>query len=399
MFDTFLTYLIFGNLFCGVEHSTNQDGDVIYGTVLKRSKKELHIASSFEARSIKEASNELSKNQHITLVVNNDKVLNKSIKSEQKEASKLVYKAFPNINIEEFYYEILTQENTHFISLCRKVYIDKIIEDYAQLRLSVINITLGNNLIGTLISFINETEVYSSSSKVFWDNNQIVQIEEGTEHAEYNINGLKVSSSHLLSFSGALQSVLNNSETQTNFFKEKQKLNDTFKQTRFFNVLLKFGGLFVLGLLLINFFFFNHFFNKVNELNQLSEINQSTKAQILKLDEVVSKKQKMVDDLLKGNGSKSSFYSNAIIQSLPNTVLLSEFNYQPLVMRIKEGEDIVLEEHSIIVSGESNESESFSNWIAQLETRDWVNKIDIVDYGAVDSNTSEFKIKILLVDE
>src|SRR5690606_135980 len=186
---------------------------------------------------------------------------------------------------------------------------------------------------------------------------------------------------------------------QTNLLKEKQQLNDTFKQTRFFNVFLKFGGLFVLGLLLINFFFFNHYFNKVNELNQLSEINQSTKAQILKLDETVSKKQKMVDDLLRSSGSKSSFYSNAIMQSLPNTILLSEFNYQPLVKRIKEGEDIVLEEHSIIVSGQSNESTSFSNWIAQLETEDWIKKIDIIDYGVVDSNTSGFKIKIFLVDE
>ncbi|MCB0745288.1 MAG: hypothetical protein KDC67_15370 [Ignavibacteriae bacterium] len=394
-----MTYLMFGNHFCGVEHTSNQEGDVIFGTVLKRSKKELHVASSFEVKSMEEVLHELSKNQHITLVVNNDKVLVKTVESEQKEASKLVYKAFPNINIEEFYYEILSQGNTHFISLCRKVYINKIIENYAQLKLSVINMTLGNSLIGTLTSFINEADVYSSNAKILLDNNQIVQIEKGAKHDEYNINGLKVSSYHLLSFSGALQSVLNNSETQTNFFKEKQQLNDTFKQTRFFNVFLKFGGVFILGLLLVNFFFFNHYFNKVNELKQRSEINQSTKAQILKLDETVSKKQKMVDDLLRSSGSKSSFYSNAIMQSLANTILLSEFNYQPLVKRIKEGEGIVLEEHSIIVSGQSNESASFSNWIAQLETEDWIKKIDIVDYGAVDSNASEFKIKILLVDE
>ena len=152
----------------------------------------------------------------------------------------------------------------------------------------------------------------------------------------YDVNGSSVSNDQLLSFSGALQPILKNISTNTNFSIEKRRLEDSYKQTRFFNLFIKFGGLFVLGLLLINFFFFNHYFDSVNELEQVSEINQVTKNQIIILNETVSKKQKMVDDLLKSNGSKSSFYSHTIIQSLPKTILLSDYHYQPLLRRIKE---------------------------------------------------------------
>lgn len=159
------------------------------------------------------------------------------------------------------------------------------------------------------------------------------------------------------------------------------------------------GGLFILGLLLVNFFFFNHYFNKVAELSQLSQVNQSTKNQILKLDEVVSKKQKMVDDLLKSNGSKTSYYANEIMQGLPNSVLLKVFNYQPLLKRVKEGQDIQLKDRTIYIEGRSGDSQIYSDWISRLERKDWVSKVNILDYGQAASKVSDFKIEIVLTDD
>ena len=400
MLNRFLTYLKLGNSFCGVEHSSKNGADIIYGTQLKQSKSELNIESSFEKKTIEDVSNKLANNQHLNLVINNDKVLSKSIESDQQDALKLVYKGFPNVNLNDFYFEVLSQKNNHFISLCRKDYVDNIIEDYEKHKISVINFSLGNNLIETIKDFIKEDGVFSSNSKVQLKNNQIVQIEKDEVTTKnYVINGLNISNSHLLSVSGTLQPILNNQTTQTNFLEEKNRLINEFKQTRFFNQFIKLGGLFILGLLLVNFFFFNHYFNKVNELKQVSEINQTTKSQIIKLNESVSKKQKMVNDLLKSNGSKTSFYSNQIIQSLPSTILLSEFNYQPLIKRIKSEKEIELKNNIITVSGTSAESKVFSSWINQLEQQNWITKIDIIDYGSTSSNTSDFKIKIVLADE
>lgn len=401
MLNRLLTYLKYGNSFCGIEHSSKNGSDIIYGIQLKQSKGELNIESSFEEKTIEDASNKLAKNQNLTLVINNDKVLSKFIESDQQDTLKLVYKVFPNANLNDFYFEILSQKNNHFVSLCRKDYVDNIIKDYEKHKISVINFSLGNNLIKTITNFIKqEGEIFSSNSKIQLKNNHIVQIEKAEVITEdYVVNSLNIFNSHSLALSGALQPLLNNQTTLTNFSEEKNRLTNEFKQTRFFNQFLKLGGLFILGLLLVNFFFFNHYFNKVNELKQLSEINQTTKSQIIKLKESVSKKQKMVDDLLKSNGSKTSFYSNQIIKSLPFSILLSEFDYQPLLKRIKAEKEIELENNIITASGTSSDSKIFSSWVNQLEQQNWINKVDIIDYGSTSSNTSDFKIKIVLADE
>lgn len=401
MLNRFLTYLKYGNLFCGIEHSSKNGTDIIYGIQLKQSKGELNIESSFEEKTIEDVSYKLANYQHLNLVINNDKVLSKYIESDQQDTLKLVYKGFPNVNLNDFYFEVLSQKKYHFISLCRKDYVDNIIKDYEKHKISVINFSLGNNLIETITNFIKEEdEIFSSNSKIQLKNNHIVQIEKDEVITEnYVVNGLNIFNSHLLALSGALQPLLNNQNTLTNFSEEKNRLTNEFKQTRFFNQFLKLGGLFILGLLLVNFFFFNHYFNKVNELKQVSEINQTTKSQIIKLNESVSKKQKMMDDLLKSNGSKTSFYSNKIMQSLPSSILLSEFNYQPLLKRIKAEKEIELENNIITISGTSSVSEVFSSWINTLEQQNWIIKVDIIDYGSTSSNTSDFKIKIVLTDD
>ncbi|NRR91381.1 hypothetical protein HSX10_07375 [Winogradskyella undariae] len=400
MFNNILKYLTYGNCYCGIEHYSNNGKDILQICLIKQSKNELDITSTFTVATIEEVSKKLPKNQHVTLVINNDKVLSKTIESEQNDAFKIVYKAFPNINLEDFYFEILSEKNTHFVSLCRIDYIESIIKNYSKQRVSIIDLSLGNTIASSIKSFINNQSILTSNSVLTIKDQQIVRIKkQETEHNSYNINGLTVSNDQLLSFSATLKSVLRNGITKTNFEEKKYTLTKDFKNVHFFNQFLKLGGFFILILLIANFFFFSYFFNKVNELQQVSEINQSIKTKILKLDETVTKKQKMVDDLLKSNGSKSSFYCNSIIHSLPNSILLSEFNYQPLSKRIKTGKLIDLDENTISVSGSSNDSEIFSNWLSKLEKEDWIERIDIIDYGKAASNQSDFKLKLILTDD
>jgi len=400
MIDRLLKYLTYGNQFCGIECTTENGQDIFRATVLKQTKKELVEDASVEENSIETIAKTLSKNQHIFLIVNTEKVLVKSIESEQKDHLKLVYKAYPNLDVNSFYYEVLSQGNRHFIALCRKDYIDNLITEFSEYKLNVIDFSLGHSLAAILTDYINENTVYSSNSKIEFIDNGITSIEKHEPISEhYKINGLKISSAYLLSFLAAIESVLNSNISQTNSSVTKQNLIDDYKQTRFFNQFLKFGGIFILGLLLINFLFFNHYFNRVNELGQISELNQSTKAKIIKLDAAVSKKKKMVDDILKSNASKSSFYSDRIITALPKSILLSELQYQPLLKRISKEKPIELNEDTIHISGTSNDSEVFSNWISQLEKLEWIEKVEIVDYGTESNSNSEFKIKIGLYND
>lgn len=395
------TYLQFGNRYCGIEHTSENGQDRLYATLLKKSKKEVDIESHFEAPSIKNLSGHLPKNGHAVLIINNQHVITKKVQSDKTEDLKLVYKAFPNINLEDFYYEVLQQKTIHFVSICRKKYVEELINEYSSNNISIIDIALGNQLVSSVSNFINDQSITTSNAHISLEDNNITNI-DGTanfELREYNINGLKVKNNYLLSLSAALAKVLNNYSPNTNFETYKTVLHNDYKQSRFFSLFLKFGLFFLLGLLMTNFFFFNHYFNGVNTLQQTSQINQTTKNKVLELNESVTKTQKMVEDMLQSSSSKSSFYVNTIILSLPASILLSELNYQPLLKRIKAEQAIESNSNTIFISGTSTNSEQFSKWVTDLETNSWVNKVEILKYEDVSKSKSDFSIKLNITND
>lgn len=399
MFQKFQTHIVYGKYLCGVEHTQNNGTPQIFGTLLKRVKKELRTESHLECESIEEISEKLPKHQHVALVINNQHVFTKLTEGDTNDIVKLVHKSFPNINLEDFYFEVLTQGYKHFVSICRKNYINDIISKYAKYGVYITNVSLGNSLITTVEPFINTTQIRSSNALIVFNNHLIDNYEAKTESQElahYDINGLSISNKELLSISAALQQVLNTNQTQSNFESKTLELLEDYKQQRFYTQFLKFGGLFVLGLLLINFLFFNHYFNKVNELNELSQLNTATKERLITHQDIVAKKEKIVEDLLKSRDSKTALYSNEVMLLLPNTIQLKTFSYQPLNKHIKTNKPISLEHHTIRVSGDSTDSHQFSNWIYQLEQLQWVQKVAIELYGSSSKTKSEFSIKLIL---
>jgi hypothetical protein len=401
MKNRLITHIKFNNHFCGVEHTNADNEEILYCSLLKKSKQEINISKTIEVKTIKGLSQELPKNQHVALIINNHQVLSKSIDSEQKDLLKLVHKAFPNINSNEFYIEAIQEDNRYFLSICRKDYVQNLIEQYATQKIWVIDIALGNNAIKTISSLVKNDSFYTSNSKLEKYQNQIMSIEKELDLNKklYDVNGLEISNQNLLAFSGALKIFLKEDKTLINYSDLKKELTDNFFHKRIFNLTLKTGGLFILGLLLVNFIFFNHYFNKSNELSALSEINQTKKNQILTLSEIVLKKQKLIDDLSKNNSSKSSHFINTIVMNLPETILLSQFNYQPLLKSIKADNQIDLKENTIEITGLSIDSEALSIWINHLEQINCIDKIDIIEYSFQTANSSSFTIAIKIIND
>lgn len=390
------TYLLYGNHFGCVEHASKEDRDILYVYILKKTRKELDTKTTFNTKTIDEFAEKLSRKHPISLIINNAHVLSKQIIAEQAKEDQLVYKAFPNIKLIDFHYEIVTHNKSHFISICRRSYIKELLNTYKKHGLPIINLSLGNNIVSTLPDFLTTNELVTSNAKITFEDNQLNTIEKVNEEKtlSYNINGLLVDSISTLSFSGALQPSLKNFNPTTNFDTLKNDLKSNHNQLRFFNLFLRFGLVFILTTLLINFFVFNHYFSEVSSLQQTSQVNLTSKEKVLQLTERVNKSQKMVDDMLKGGQSKSAFYLNAMIKTLPGSILLSEFNYQPVKKTIKFNKPIESNLNTIIVSGSSSNSEDFSKWLLSIETLKWVGDVDILNYEDVLKPNSNFSLKL-----
>ncbi len=395
------TYLDYGNRFCGIEHASQKGQEIYFSTLLKKKTHILDIEVCHKESSLEKLKVKLPKKQHICLIINNNNVLAKQIESDETNILKAVYNAFPSINLDDFYYEVIVQKNNQFVSICRKAYVEELVNNYIKEGFSVINITLGNSIISGISTLLDSKNITTSNANVFLEDNTISKIEktEINNEANYNVNGIEISNNHLLSCSGALSFFINSYNPNTNFEELKSTFKKNYKQSRFYTVFLKSGLVMLLLILLINFFVFNNYFNKVKTLQQTSQLNQTTKQNILKLNENVSKSQRIVEDMLKSNSSKSSFYINAIIQNLPNSILLSDLNYQPLIKRIKADKRIQTEINSILISGKSNNSEIFSNWLSDLENTNWIHKIEIINYEDFSKTSSKFSLKLDITDD
>ncbi|PWK17108.1 hypothetical protein [Xanthomarina spongicola] len=399
MLEKLKQYLLFGNTFYGVEHTIIENKETIIVVSLKKKKNDLDIVLKKTTDSIESVSSYIPKKSGVTIVINNDKVLSKKVPFSKDEDSKLIQNAFPNINLNEFYFDVLCQKNACFIAICRKQYVDTLIEDYRNKNLFVLNVSFGNHVFSNISEFLDSEEVFTSNALIEKNRLGIENInkQSNTITQEYDINGLNVSNMFLLSFAAILELVLSKKvNEQSNFDSKYAALTNDYQQQRFFSQFLKVGLLFVLTILFINFFIFNHYFNKVSDLRQTSQVNETSRQQLIAIKEDVDKKEKFITDILKSESSRSSFYANAIMISLPQSINISEFNFQPLTKRVKAEKPIEYELNTILLKGISSVTSDISNWVTELERLNWVEKVIITEYSESNMSLTEFSLLITI---
>jgi hypothetical protein len=260
-------------------------------------------------------------------------------------------------------------------------------------------VSFGNHVLNNIREFIVSNEVYTTNALVEIDKEGLNEIfkQSDVKIKEYDINGLKVANAFLLSFAAILNVILPKKKNgYSNFDSNHHVLLTDFQQQRFFSQFLKVGLLFFLIILFINFFIFNHYFNKVSELRQTSQVNETSKQQLISLKENVDKKEKFINDILKSESSKSSFYTNAIMVGLPESISITEFNFQPLIKRIKAEKPIEYEPNILLLKGVSTIKNEISRWISELEGLDWVEKIVITDYSESNKTFTDFSLNITI---
>ncbi|MCB0447961.1 MAG: hypothetical protein KDD03_10710, partial [Gelidibacter sp.] len=199
-------YFLFGNTYYGVEHAVVDNKETILLFALKKKKRQLDIHFHKKLDSLDNISIQIPKGVGISLVINNDKVLSKKVLFFKDEDSKIIQNAYPNINIHEFYYDILKQKNACFITICRKEYVDTLIEDYRKKNLYIIHVSFGNHVLNNIREFIGSNEVYTTNALVEIDKEGLNEIfkQSDVKIKEYDINGLKVANAFLLSFAAIL---------------------------------------------------------------------------------------------------------------------------------------------------------------------------------------------------
>lgn len=396
MVNKLRTYLKEGFTYSGLEISESEKGETYFLLELKKTKGELLITNKKELAGLDELPTTIQKKYPIFLCINTAGILTKKLEATNStNADAIVNQAFPNIDLNNFYYEIIQQESNPIVTLSRKESVDSILGKLQELKVKISTFSLGVSAIENVIPYMEEQQVNVSNFEInLIDKNiaGLTTVEEVNKQL-YTINGLELSSSYLLSFSQILGN-LNQRIRSTNFEEVTENLQWQFKNFRIFNQVLKFALVFFVALLLGNFFVYNSYHEEVGQLNAAMEATSSKKDELTFLDASVKRKQERVETLSKSANSKATYYLDLFAQRIPTSILLSDIKYQPLAKPVRENKPILLEEGTLLVSGISKDVNDFSFWVEELEKEEWINSVETLDYDYAGKSTSNFLIEI-----
>ncbi len=334
----------------------------------------------------------------LLLNINDDQVISKTIKGDI-ETQKAVITAFPNLNLDEFYYESYSNGEKTFISICRKTHVDSFIKKAKDHGFNVVDITFSSLSVSNLINLIDNEIIYSSCDKITFKQGKIFEIEKLNTIVDEicSINGLSIKSNSINSFGSIVGYLTKKNITSNNFRELVSQLQHNFKQRRIFNLVLTFGLGSILVLLLFNFFMFSHYSKKNNALNSKLMIDKDFTGTISVLSAKVNKKKKIAAEIFSTENSEISLLIDRIAMTLPESILLDELSFQPLKKSIKDDKEIETREQLIAIKGITKNNEDFTNWISKLEHDIAVNHVIVLDFGTAKNTDLTFEINLTLI--
>lgn len=399
MLSKLRSYWNYGSTFCGIEMTTVEGREKLFGATAKKRKGEF-TDLDFLQFSLTDVDKNLPKQQHCFLAINSDKVLIKSVPNQESDL-KTVSAAFPGLSLTDFYYEILKTPYSSMVSICRKDYVQNVLVALERQQIHVLGFHLGITPLQVLVPLLKEEEVSIPRYQIGIEDNNISNLVSNEHQNEltYELEDIKVASEHLLSLALLFNYTGSAFNSSNNFAEENKNLSKLHQEKVFFKkgMLLGIGLLFVS--LLVNTFFFNAYFKKEQQLYEESVFMESQQKGMEGKLEIVSKKEQLVDHILNSGTSKSSYYLNRIVAVKPSSIGFSDIQYQPLNRSIRPDKPIEYSQNDIVVSGESKDKGDFSQWITDLGTLQWVEKASVVHYGNTGRDLSSFSITIAIKNE
>jgi len=397
MFSKLKSYWQFGTTFCSIELTTFGGKDVLLSVLATKKKNEFANFQFKKAESFSELSETLPKNQHCYLLINSSKVLIKEI-SFTENNQKALSKTFPSLSLSDFYFQILKTKAKCYVAICRKSDVDTILKQASSQKIEVLGFQLGFSSLSNLIPLLKETYVITPRYEFAILENEIDSFSENNDqnNSSYTIENIAVVSDYLIPLSGLFYYLSKTKELSSNSTEENKKLLLQQEQKNFFRKGMLTGVGILLFSLLINFFLFNSYYTQQQTKMKELQLLKAQQESYLFRSSILESKERIVQNILNGSSSKSSFYINRIVAFRPASILFDEINFQPLLKAIRVDKTIDYLYDEVMLSGTSNDKNDFSNWIESLENFDWVKSVMVTNFGYSKKYISSFGVKILI---
>ncbi|HEX8577558.1 MAG TPA: PilN domain-containing protein [Flavobacterium sp.] len=395
-----LKNILSGNRYSAIEMFSLANEEGVALIFVEKKNNELQLVYKEKRSTPEQLIEKPGKGCPVALIVNNNFVIQKEIDITESNEMKMLNKAFPNLKGDDFYYEISKIKSKTIVAICRKNYINELIERYKELDITFSHISLGICSLSQIDDYIVKDNIKTNHQIVsFNDEGPAVRNNENRLVEMYELNDLQVPNTYLMAFSGVINLVIKTSKNTGNITLLNAELSNTFNQKSFFTSILKAMVFFLLVLLLINFFAFNYYFKKANEQATDIEASKNIMGKITTIKKRLQIKEDKIKNTANGLASRSSLIINEVVKDLPSSILFNELIYHPLEKKIKPDEPITIQNNTIIISGVAFNNRDFTQWIENIESSKWIKSATITDYGKKENKETVFTVKLTITDE
>ncbi|WP_276381620.1 general secretion pathway protein [Flavobacterium sp. H4147] len=391
-----LNNFLLGKQYIAVEHFTLNNEDKVALLLVEKKKEGLVISKKDRVSYTDKIADKWDIKLPFFLIINSNQVIQKEVSGIDVSDEKLLHKSFPNTNWDEFYYEIWRLKTKSVIAIARKSYINTLLENYQNQKITIAGISLGVCSIADIIEYSDQNEFYTNHQLISRNENQIISQNSLETAIPYTINDLQIENRQLLAFSGILRLIVNNTANTGSILSYSEELYNEYNQKTFFNKGLKIMVGIVLGILVLNFIFFSHYYKLAQESSEILLVNKSSSEDVSKIKQRIIIKEEKVKGIDGRMTSKSSLIINEIASRVPSSILLTELVFNPLEKKIKAEEPIVTKDKMIAISGTTIANQDFTKWVEDIETLKWVDKVLITHFGKNEDNETTFSINVTL---
>lgn len=396
----------------GLEIIILADGTYEINVVVLKKNKSTLVTEKQKAGiiSFEEAARIVDSNSPIILILNGKGIIHKKVSVEENDTpAKSLNKVFPNANLNEFNIQEtrVTSISQTYISIIRSSVLNEVIEKLKTNKLTNISgCSLGPFVVNNLLTLINKKSINNellpiSGFQLKISEQEITEIENAASNNHSDpilIGDENVPANLVIAFAGAISYFVGSADGIINS-ETINDLKEEFVQKRKFELRGWTLLVTVLLILIVNFFMFNNYWSKRNQMGEALTVNQSAVERYDMLKKEVTQKNEFLEKNGLLESSRTSFYADKLAESLPLSIRWTDVNIHPVKKKqaseISEG--FFFENKMIRISGKCQRSTDLNGWMKEVKLKPWISSVTLLNYTQ-DNETDDglFLIEIKL---
>ena len=336
---------------------------------------ELRIIDQFKANSAEDLAAKIDKKLPAVLAITGAKIIDKKLTKSPNYLSEVLF----NNPLQDFYLNEFDLDDQMLVSISRKEHIDSILKELQDLGVQLVDFRIGGWILKAIAALLPAEELIASTGlQYITATHELINAKE-TETKNYVIADQLLASNYTAAFATIVNMLLPQGSS-SNYDEQITQAKEDYK----FKTLFKKVGVVMLGFLLISlvasYLLTGHYNEKQLELQAELSSHLQVKSKVESLRNDRDYKQQILGASQLGREQLLSNYLWQLGESVPKQIQLSELTLFPLEGKIKKNEEINLTNGLIRAKGTAATTKDFSAWIEQLRAKDWIGKVEVLEF-------------------